>query len=992
MKPLLTIVVVALLALSPTLPASAVPPFPEEWLRALPDARGPLEKADPRLLAPAVVGEDDLEVLATLRLPGEALALGAGSSRGGARTALQARLAEDLGTDYAPFGVRVERAFAYVPALLLRAPRAALAALAGDPRIERVRPNGRVRALDAEGDGLMRVPELRAAGADGAGVTVAVLDSGIDYTHPELPLGAKVVSLYDAIDHDGDARDGYGHGTPVAGIIAGLTTGVARGAKVAAVRVLDTRGEGTDAQVLEGIDAVLASVAEGNPHAIRVVNLSLGGYFDDAAPPEPGRCDLLAPDYKAAFDLLAQAGILVVAASGNGGCTGGIVLPACVSNALAVGAVYDAAVSPQAFGRGHCLPSGCSDTAPAADAIACYSDSADRLDVLAPAHCVTAPRNGGGTHTCFGGTSAAAPYAAGVAALLFGAEPDRRPTEVKAALRGTGKAILDPRNGVTRNRIDAPAALAALRSAPAGTARAELLVPVVLDVPGVGEARFLSELTLTNRGTTAARVEATFTPATGMFPGTAGGGTVADTLAPGEQRVIPDAIAWLRTAKGLPIPEGPGQAGSLRLVFTGVSPAAEVVSARVRTTAAACGGAAGLSYAAWRADDGSTAPLRLFGLRSGPAERSNLAVVNTGTEGTVAPRIVLRSGDGASVYEVPAALLPPLAPGEWRQVNDADLLRAAGFAEATAVVSRAAGTAPLGAYAVFNDNLSHDGSFVPAVPDDALGGELVLPVVVETPAFESELVLFNPEAVPVVVSLTYTESLATPEGRVGAVSIDLGPFQQRILPQLLEELRRRGVPLGPRGAGSRAGTLAILFRAPNGTPARGLAGAKTAAAGSGPCAGKGSFGLFYTAVPAASGAASEAVVDGLRQTATTRSNLALFNPSETVPVSVAYEVHDGATGEKVLSSSPVDVPPLGWRQVDRVLLGAGVTEGFVRVRRTSSAGVFGAYGVLNDGAAPGERTGDGSFVAGEAVSARDGRRLRGAAEGAAAWLDEALVR
>ena len=178
---------------------------------------------------------------------------------------------------------------------------------------------------------------------------------------------------------------------------------------------------------------------------------------------------------------------------------------------------------------------------------------------------------------------------------------------------------------------------------------------------GVGEARFLSELTLTNRGTTTARIEATYTPATTMLPGAAGGGTVADVLAPGEQRVIPDAIAWLRTTKGLSIPAGPGQAGSLRLVFTGLSPVAGVVSARVRTTAAACGGAAGLSYAAWSPEETAAPALRLFGLRSGPAERSNLAVVNAGTEGTVTPRIVLRSGDGTSVYEVPSALLPPLA-------------------------------------------------------------------------------------------------------------------------------------------------------------------------------------------------------------------------------------------------------------------------------------------------------------------------------------------
>ncbi|MBK8598011.1 MAG: S8 family serine peptidase [Holophagales bacterium] len=147
---------------------------------------------------------------------------------------------------------------------------------------------------------------------------------------------------------------------------------------------------------MEGLDAVLASLAAGNPHGIRVVNMSLGGYFDDVKPPDPGSCDAPAADYKAAFDLLSQAGVLVVAASGNGGCTNGIVLPACVSNALAVGAVYDAAVSTIFFGRQHCLPAGCGDATPAADGIACYSDSSDRLDVLAPSHCARTPARGGG--------------------------------------------------------------------------------------------------------------------------------------------------------------------------------------------------------------------------------------------------------------------------------------------------------------------------------------------------------------------------------------------------------------------------------------------------------------------------------------------------------------------------------------------------------------------------------------------------------------------
>jgi subtilisin family serine protease len=959
-----------LLFLGLAVPATSAPPFPMEWLRAAPETRGPVEKAEAKLLDARAGVDGEVEVLVTLRLPEVARSIGVRSSAFPAKRAFLKRLGEDLESDYAPFGVRVSWAYESMPVVLLRIPRAAVPALAGDPRVERVRSNGRVRVLDAEGEALMKVPELRSAGVEGAGVTVAVIDTGIDYTHPELPLGTKTVNLYDAIDRDGDAMDGYGHGTPVAGIIAGLGSGIARAAKVAAVRVLDNRGEGTDANVLEGIDAVLASLAAGNPHGIRVVNMSLGGYFDDTRPPDPGSCDALAADYKSAFDLLSQAGVLVVAASGNGGCTTGIVLPACVSNTLAVGAVYDAAVSAQFFGRGQCLPTGCADGTPAADQVACYSDSGDRLDVLAPSQCAQAPRKGGGTISCFGGTSGAAPYASGVAALLFGAEPSRGPIEVKAAMRSTGTPVTDPRNGITRNRLDAPAALAALRSTPQGPARAELVVPVVLDVVGVGGARFVSELTLTNRGTTPARLEATFTAATGMFPGAGGSGTVVDSLSPGEQRVLPDAISWLRTSKGLPIPAGSGQAGSLRLVFTGLStPGA--ASARARTTAASCNGAAGLSYAAWTPGQTSTTNLQLFGLRSNVAERTNLAVVNAGTEGTVTLKVVLRAGDGRSVYEVPSTLLPPLGPGEWWQVNDANLLRAAGFSDATAMVSRLAGTAPFGAYAVFNDNLSNDGSYVPAAPSGFDGEALVVPVVVETSAFESELVLYNPAMAPVRVSLTYVESLAAPKGTVGTVTVDLGPGQQRILPQILDHLRSLGLPLGPRGAATYAGTLSVVFTPPAGGPVPGLAGAKTTAAGTGECSGKGSFGLFYTALPVTSGAVAEVFVDGLQQTATTRSNLALLNPSSAEPVTVRYEVVDGATGVTAFTSAPVELPPLGWAQVDRVLLGAAATEGFVRVRRVSTGGVFAAYGVLNDGASPGDRTGDGSFVAGVAAPLPD---------------------
>ena len=142
--------------------------------------------------------------------------------------------------------------------------------------------------------------------------------------------------------------------------------------------------------------------------------------------------------------------------------------------------------------------------------------------------------------------------------------------------------------------------------------------------------------------------------------------------------------------KGLSIPAGSGQAGTLRLVFTGLS-LPGMAAAHVRTTAASCNGAAGLSYPAWTTGETSTTSLQLFGLRSSAEERTNLAVVNAGTEGTVTLKVVLRAGDGRSTYEVPLRFCRPSRPGEWRQVNDVDLLRAAGFTDATALVTRLAG-------------------------------------------------------------------------------------------------------------------------------------------------------------------------------------------------------------------------------------------------------------------------------------------------------------
>lgn len=395
--------------------------------------------------------------------------------------ALHGEMAAAVREQVTALGGREGQRFAHLPLLHVHLPAEQLSALAVSPLVAGIAPVRYARALRSEGKRLMNVPAVAAQGFTGQGVGIAILDSGVDAGHSELsPKGtganAKTVPLFDAIDGDGDPHDEEGHGTAVAGIAAGSANGVAPQAKVVAVRVLNKDGEGSSVQILAGIDAVLASVRAGNPHNIKVVNMSLGGYDDTDWPPKSGTCDSISPDFAAAFRALEEAGIVTVVAAGNGGCSGGVAWPACLSRALAVGAVFDDEICAlslpligcvdynRSYGKGQCMSSGCSiRTRP--DRIACYSDSGEKLSVWAPAACAKTTRRGGGSEECFDGTSAAAPYVAGVVALLTQAHPGRPAALVRQVAADTGKAIRDDRNGVTRNRVDAAQALAALAAA-----------------------------------------------------------------------------------------------------------------------------------------------------------------------------------------------------------------------------------------------------------------------------------------------------------------------------------------------------------------------------------------------------------------------------------------------------------------------------------------------------------------------------------------------
>ncbi|WP_432082770.1 S8 family serine peptidase [Streptomyces sp. WAC 04229] len=195
------------------------------------------------------------------------------------------------------------------------------AALAKLPGVRSVTAAGVFRAQDVDAQEVVGVPKVwerkdpTGTRATGKGVTVAVLDSGIDYTHPDLGggfgEGHKVVGGYDFVNDDEDPMDDHSHGTHVAGIIAakaageGGVTGAAPDARLLAYKVLGADGSGEDADIIAALEA---AVDPANPHRADIINMSLGntmGHGDD-------------PVARAAAKAV-EAGAIVFASAGNTG-------------------------------------------------------------------------------------------------------------------------------------------------------------------------------------------------------------------------------------------------------------------------------------------------------------------------------------------------------------------------------------------------------------------------------------------------------------------------------------------------------------------------------------------------------------------------------------------------------------------------------------------------------------------------------------------------
>lgn len=284
------------------------------------------------------------------------------------------------------------------------------------PYVKRIGEDREVRALDEESNRLIQADRVWSEmNADGTGTVIAVIDTGIDRTHPAF-AGGKVIGGYDFVNNDSDPMDDHGHGTHCAGIAAANCPelkGVAPGASLLAVKVLSASGSGLASWVIAGIEyAVDPDRDPATDDAADVISVSLGGSGD----PDDELC--------AAVDNAAANGVVCAVAAGNSGPKNYTVSsPGCARTAVTVGASSKE------------------------DEIASFSSRGPvtstfeiKPDVLAPGVAIASSIPGGG-YASWGGTSMATPHVAGAAALLRQLHPSWTPGEIKAALVETARDI-----------------------------------------------------------------------------------------------------------------------------------------------------------------------------------------------------------------------------------------------------------------------------------------------------------------------------------------------------------------------------------------------------------------------------------------------------------------------------------------------------------------------------------------------------------------------
>ena len=470
--------------------ATAVPQSDKPVVTVRPTARAQRARAFDALAA-KVRAEGRVRIIVGLRAEGGSGASSASSFKdAAARAAMVSRVdraQQALLARMSSHRVSSVRKFKYIPYLAMEVDAAALEALASDPEVVSIEEDKLLKPMLEESSPLVGAPRAWSQGFSGSGQTIAILDTGVDKYHRFL--AGKVVS--EACYSGGGSGEslcpggvtqstapgsglpcsdpdlpGCFHGTHVAGIVAGRGpdfSGVARDASLISIQVFskfesdDCSDEDEEEEESEGpcirtsstdqISGLERVLELSDDFDIAAVNMSIGS--EEAF---PGVCDSSNSARKAAIDNLRAVGIATIAGSGNGESSTGISSPACISSVVSVGSTDDGSSSYDG-------------TETTRDEVSDFSNSSRELDLLAPGRWIRSSRPGYGFFRA-GGTSGAAPHVSGSWAVLKSKAPNASVEQVLSALKSTGVSITDPRNNVTRPRIQVDAALSALESQP----------------------------------------------------------------------------------------------------------------------------------------------------------------------------------------------------------------------------------------------------------------------------------------------------------------------------------------------------------------------------------------------------------------------------------------------------------------------------------------------------------------------------------------------